>query len=230
MLNDFDLYFSDRNIDEESNLIQTLQASLSKLENEKQILEGKLVENQLASKPISDDKIFDFVKNDVKTSLGHMQEMMAEIEFMQEKLDNKRLEIDQLQENFKIKEKEFSEKILRLENIISEYVEENEKLRNINEKPVEDENSDTESQKEDLYTFVPIKDSFVPIAIKEKTESSEKLINRIRGKFYCEREKVIDLTKTLLEKEKEIAAKVRQEFSKNFGVRKTLSENEFFRL
>ena len=230
MLNDFDLYFSDRNIDEESNLIQTLQASLSKLENEKQILEGKLVENQLASKPISDDKIFDFVKNDVKTSLGHMQEMMAEIEFMQEKLDNKRLEIDQLQENFKIKEKEFSEKILRLENIISEYVEENEKLRNINEKPVEDENSDTESQKEGLYTFVPIKDSFVPIAIKEKTESSEKLINRIRGKFYCEREKVIDLTKTLLEKEKEIAAKVRQEFSKNFGVRKTLSENEFFRL
>ena len=220
MLNDFDLYFSDRNIDEESNLIQTLQASLSKLENEKQILEGKLVENQLASKPISDDKIFDFVKNDVKTSLGHMQEMMAEIEFMQEKLDNKRLEIDQLQENFKIKEKEFSEKILRLENIISEYVEENEKLRNINEKPVEDENSDTESQKEGLYTFVPIKDSFVPIAIKEKTESSEKLINRIRGKFYCEREKVIDLTKTLLEKEKEIAAKVRPKFSKTFGGQK----------
>lgn len=229
ILHDFDLYFSDRNIDEESHLIQTLQASLSKLENEKQILEGKLVENQLASNAVSvapgygshaDDKIFDLVKNDVRTSLSHMQEMMEEIEFMQKKLDNKRLEIDQLQENFKIKEKEFSEKILRLENIISEHVEENERLRNINEKPVEDENSDTESQKEDLYTFVPIKDSFVPIAIKEKTESSEKLINRIRGKFYCEREKVIDLTKTLLEKEKEIAAKVRPEFSKNLGVSK----------
>lgn len=185
---------------------------MSKLENEKQILEGKLVENQPATNAVTDDKIFDLVNNDVRTSLSHMQEMMGEIEFTQKKLDDKRLEIDQLEENFKIKEKEYSAKILRLENIISEHVEENERLRIINEKPDEDENSDTESQKEDLYTFVPIKDSFVPIAIKEKTESSEKLINRIRGKFYCEREKVIDLTKTLLEKEKEIAAKVRADF------------------
>ena len=191
-----------------------MQASLSKLENEKQILEGKLVENQPATNAVTDDKIFDLVNNDVRTSLSHMQEMMGEIEFTQKKLDDKRLEIDQLEENFKIKEKEYSAKILRLENIISEHVEENERLRIINEKPDEDENSDTESQKEDLYTFVPIKDSFVPIAIKEKTESSEKLINRIRGKFYCEREKVIDLTKTLLEKEKEIAAKVRADFFK----------------
>ena len=117
---------------------------MSQLENEKQILEGKLVENKLESNAVTDDKIFHFVKNDVRTSLSHMQEMMEEIESIQEKLDNKRLEIDQLQENFKIKEKEFSEKNLRLENIISEHVEEIERLRSINEKPVEDENSDTE--------------------------------------------------------------------------------------
>ena len=63
-----------------------------------------------------------------------------------------------------------------------------------------------ESQKEDIYTFVPVKDSFVPIS-KDRTGSSEELINRIRGRFYNEREKVRELTHTLIEKEKQIASK-----------------------